>query len=79
MVSVRVRSELKRQAEELGIDLREVVERALEEAVREARRKQLAEALREMGDSMEGLAGEEWMRLVRMGRRRGEAVAGPAA
>ncbi len=67
VVSVRVRRELKEEAERLGIDLRAVVEKALEEEVRRARaalfRRLLSEALREMDTSV-----EEWVRSVRESR-----------
>ncbi len=68
VVSVRVRRELKEEAERLGIDLRAVVEKALEEEVRRARadlfRRLLGEALREMDTSV-----EEWVRSVRESRK----------
>ena len=67
VVSVRVRRELKEEAERLGIDLRAVVEKALEEEVRRVRadlfRRLLGEALREMDTSV-----EEWVRSVRESR-----------
>ena len=67
VVSVRVRRELKEEAERLGIDLRAVVEKALEEEVRRARadlfRRLLGEALLEMDTSV-----EEWVRSVRESR-----------
>ncbi len=70
VLSVRVRKELKREAEQLGINVREVVEKALEEAIREARRKQLLEALEEMREQLQGLSKEEWIRIIREERSR---------
>lgn len=70
VLSVRVRKELKREAEQLGINVREVVEKALEEAIREARRRQLLEALEEMREQLQGLSEEEWIRIIREERSR---------
>jgi len=70
VLSVRVRRELKQEAEQLGINIREVVEKALEEAIREARRKQLLEALEEMREQLQGLSREEWVRIIREERSR---------
>ncbi len=70
VLSVRVRRELKQEAEQLGINVREVVEKALEEAIREAKRKQLLRALEEMREQLQGLDREEWVKIVREERRR---------
>ena len=69
VISVRVRRELKLEAERLGVNVREVVERALEEAVREAKRKRILSLLREMGRLASGLGEEEWVEIVREVRR----------
>jgi len=47
-LSVRVRRELKEKAEELGINIREVVERVLEEAIEERRKELLREIANEL-------------------------------
>ena len=70
VLSVRVRRELKQEAEQLGINVREVVEKALEEAIREAKRKQLLRALEEMREQLQGLDREEWVKIIREERRR---------
>jgi hypothetical protein len=70
VLSVRVRRELKEEAERLGINIREVVEKALEEAIREARRRRIEEALEDMARRVRGMSGEDWVRIIREGRRR---------
>ena len=70
VLSVRVRRELKEEAERLGIDVRSVVERALEEEIRRAKlarfRELVEEALRSMDVSV-----DEWVRDIREGRLEG--------
>jgi len=65
VLSVRVRRDLKKQAEQLGINIREVVEKALENAIQEARRRQLLSALEEMRSELRGLGEEEWLRIIK--------------
>jgi post-segregation antitoxin (ccd killing protein) len=64
LTSVRVRKELKEEAIKLGINLKEAVERALEEEIRRAKmermRKLIDEALRSMD-----LKKEEWAKSVK--------------
>jgi len=67
VLSVRVRRELKEEAERLGIDVRRVVERALEEEVRRARRERLRRLI-ERGLSSMDVSVEEWARAVREAR-----------
>jgi post-segregation antitoxin (ccd killing protein) len=68
VLSVRIRRELKEEAFRLGVDVRAVVERALEEEVRRKRkegfRKLLEEALRGCDVTV-----EEWVEAVREARR----------
>ena len=67
VLSVRVRRELKEEAERLGINIREVVERALEEEIRRVKMERLkmviGEALKAMDVSV-----EEWVEAVRESR-----------
>ncbi|NPA04891.1 MAG: DUF4145 domain-containing protein [Crenarchaeota archaeon] len=63
VLSVRVRRELKEEAERLGIDMRRVVEEALKEAVARARRERFRRLLEEALRSME-VTPEEWVRAV---------------
>ena len=68
VLSVRVRKELKEEAERLGIDLKEVVERALENEVKrkkvELLKKKLDEALNNMN-----ISEEEWIKTVKEMRK----------
>ncbi len=45
VLSVRIRRELKEEAERLGINIREVVEKALEEGIERVRREAVEKAL----------------------------------
>ena len=64
VISVRVRKELKEEAIKLGINLKEAVERALEEEIRRSKmermRKLIDEALRSMD-----LNEEEWAKSIK--------------
>jgi len=67
VLSVRIKKELKREAEELGIDIRSVVERALREEILRVKQRYFEElldrALKDMDVSV-----EEWVRDVRESR-----------
>lgn len=67
VLSVRVRRELKEEAERLGIDVRALVERALEEEIRRVKLSRLRELLDEAFKAMD-LPPEEWVRAVREAR-----------
>ena len=67
VLSVRVRRELKEEAERLGIDLRAVVERALEEEIKQARRARFKKLLEEALDAMD-MTVEDWVNAVREAR-----------
>lgn len=70
VVSVRVPRRLKEEAEELGIDLRRVVEEALRKAVEEERMRRLAEALQGLREAAEpGLEPRDWVEAVKASRR----------
>ncbi|ADM27744.1 conserved hypothetical protein [Ignisphaera aggregans DSM 17230] len=64
VLSVRIRRELKEEAERLGIDVKSVVERALEAEIRRVR-KQRFKALLDEGLKSIGLTAEEWVEAVR--------------
>ncbi len=55
-VRIRIRKELKKEAERLNINVKNVVEKALAEAIEQAKRKKLSEAINtlllEMGKSL---------------------------
>ena len=73
VVSIRLRRELREEAKRLGIDLREVVERALEEEIKRRRRRELEEAIEDILRGMRGISEEEFREVIREWRRRREA------
>ncbi len=70
VLSIRIRRELKEEAEKLGIDIKTVVEKALEEEIRRVKlerfRRIVEEALRSMDISV-----DEWVRAVKESRLEG--------
>ncbi len=68
VISVRIRKELKRKARELGIDIREVLERALEEAIRRREEEELVRALEELKNLFSRISEKEWVDAVRSSR-----------
>ncbi len=70
VISVRVRRELKEEAEKLGIDIRRVVEKALEDVVRREKIRRLVEAFREAAEELDRVGLEEWVAAVREARRK---------
>jgi post-segregation antitoxin (ccd killing protein) len=68
VISVRIRKELKRRARELGIDVREVVEKALEEAIRRREEEELVKALEELKSLFSRISEKEWVDAVRKSR-----------
>jgi post-segregation antitoxin (ccd killing protein) len=67
VLSVRVRKELKEEAKRLNINLKEVVERALEEEIRRARMERMRELVEEALRVVD-LKEEEWVRAVKESR-----------
>jgi hypothetical protein len=68
VISVRIRKELKKKARELGIDIREVLERALEEAIRRREEEELVKALEELKNLLSRISEKEWVDAVRSSR-----------
>ncbi|MGC9152709.1 MAG: DUF4145 domain-containing protein [Vulcanisaeta sp.] len=68
VLTVRVRRELKERAEQLGINIREVVERALEEAIEEKEVEMLKKMAGELKELLSGVSVEEVVRLIREDR-----------
>ena len=68
VVSVRIRRELKERAKQLGIDIREVVERALEEEIKRREEEELAKSLEELRRALLGISEREWVEAVREAR-----------
>jgi len=69
VLSVRIRRELKREAEKLNINMKGVVEKALAEAIEQAKRKRLSEAINALLLEMKEISEDEWVRVVRECRR----------
>jgi len=67
VLSIRVRRGLKEEAEKLGIDIKAVMERALEEEIRRARRARFKAVIEEALESMD-ISLEEWIKTVRESR-----------
>ena len=67
VLSVRIRRELKEEAERLGIDVRRVVEEALEREVLRVRLERFRELVDKALSSM-NVTVEEWVKAVRKSR-----------
>ncbi|ADY02096.1 hypothetical protein VMUT_1895 [Vulcanisaeta moutnovskia 768-28] len=68
VLTVRVRRELKERAKQLGINIREVVKRALEEAIEEKEMEMLKKMAGELKELLSGVSAEEVVRLIREDR-----------
>ncbi len=64
VLSIRIRRELKEEAERLGIDIRTVVEKALEEEIRKAKLARFKNLVEEALNSM-NITVDEWVRVVK--------------
>ena len=65
VISVRVRKDLKRRAEELGIDIRGVLEEALEKAIKEKEREEIINLSRRIRELMSNVTEEDWVKDVK--------------
>ena len=68
VISLRIKRELKEEVIKLGINVREVVERALEEEVKKIKTEMLKEAI-DRGLKAMDLSIDEWVKAVREIRR----------
>ena len=68
VISVRVRKELKEKAEKLGINVRDVVEKALESAIEEKEKEDLRNLARSIKELMKDVSEDEWVEAVRRSR-----------
>lgn len=64
VVSVRVKRELKEEAERLGINIKEVFEKALKNAIENEKRKKLSEAVKNVLKHLD-IGEDEWIKLIR--------------
>lgn len=67
VLSVRIRKELKEEAEKLGIDIRRVVEKALEEEVERVKMERLRKLIEEVSKYMD-ISVDEWVESVKESR-----------
>jgi hypothetical protein len=68
VLSVRVNKELKKKAKELRINIREVVEKALENAIREKEKEEIKGIAMKIKELMKDVSEEDWVRAVRESR-----------
>ena len=68
VLSVRVGRKLKEEAERLGINLRDVVERALREEIAKVKAEKYKELLEDGLNAMD-LSPEEWVKAIKESRR----------
>lgn len=69
VLSVRIRKDLKRQAEKLNIDVKTVVEMALAEAIEKAKRERLRESIKALLYQMKEISEDQWVEAVKECRR----------
>jgi len=69
VISVRVRRKLKEEVEELGLDVRSIVEEALEKEVAKRRLQRLRQLVNESLEDMKQVAPSDWVEAVREARR----------
>lgn len=67
VLSVRIKRELKEEAEELGIDIRSVVERALREEILRVKKERFRRLLEKALEGMD-ISIEEWVKAVKESR-----------
>ena len=64
VISVRIPRDLKEEAHHLGIDIRDLVIRALQDEIRARKKQELAKALKAIAATLE-VDEEEWIRAVK--------------
>lgn len=69
VVSARVRRELKEEAERLNVNLKAVIEKALEEEIMKRKAKLLKTKVNSVLEAMKNLTVEDWVKAVRETRR----------
>lgn len=70
VISVRVNRKVKEEATRLGVDVREVVENALEEAVAQKKQARLLGVVDQLKQEMKGVTEEQWVRAIKNSRKR---------
>jgi hypothetical protein len=64
-----VNRKVKEEAARLGVDVRGVVENALEEAVSQKKQARLLEIAEQLKQEMKGVTEEEWVRAIKNSRK----------
>ena len=70
VISVRVDKRVKEEAARLGIDVRQVVESALEDAVSRRKETKVIEAIKRIKHEMKDVTEEEWVQAIKNSRKR---------
>jgi len=65
VLSVRVRKELKEKAEQLGISIRDVAEKALEEAIKEKEKEEINDIARKIKELIKDVSEKKWVEAIR--------------
>ena len=69
VISVRIKKELKLEAERLGINIRSVLEKALIEELERLTREEFKKALEDVLKYMNNVDAEEFFKVIKEGRR----------
>ncbi len=69
VISVRVDRKVKEEAARLGVDVRGVVQNALEQAVSQKKQARLQKVVEELKQEMKGVSEEEWVRAIKNSRK----------
>jgi len=68
VISVRIRKDLKEKARRLGINVRQVVEKALEESIKSEEKKELISTAKQIKALLGNVDEQEWLKTLRESR-----------
>ncbi|PSO08962.1 DUF4145 domain-containing protein [Candidatus Marsarchaeota G2 archaeon BE_D] len=68
VISVRIRKDLKEKARRLGINVRQVVEKALEESIKSEEKKELISTAKQIKALLGNVDEQEWLKALRESR-----------
>jgi post-segregation antitoxin (ccd killing protein) len=68
IISVRIRKDLKEKAKRLGINVRQVVEKALEESIKSEEKKELINTAKQIKALLGDVDEQEWLKALRESR-----------
>ncbi|MEM0054025.1 MAG: DUF4145 domain-containing protein [Nitrososphaeria archaeon] len=69
VLSIRISKELKEEVQKLNINIKEVIEKAIIDAIEQAKKKKIEEAINALLPEMEKVSEEQWVRAVKECRR----------